>query len=230
MISNRQTPGNHIIRQLAAGEREMLLNDAERVRFAAGTIVARPGDEIWSTFFPDTGVIWSVNEMRTGHQLAMVAVGPEGVVGLGRLFGVGHYPHRLEALVEAIGYRVPAARVNDMFHRSESLRRVTLAHVGRMISELSAAAACHRVHSHRQRLARWLLITTDRAGQRWLQVTHETMAHMVGGPRHAVTMALNELRAKGAIAHLRGRIDIVKRSVLVAQACDCYVVRPAGRR
>jgi hypothetical protein len=39
---------------------------------------------------------------------------------------------------------------------------------------------------------------------------------------------LNELRAKGAIAHLRGRIDILKRSVLIAQSCECYGV-PAER-
>jgi len=49
---------------------------------------------------------------------------------------------------------------------------------------------------------------------------------MVGGPRHAVTVALNELRLRGAIAHLRGRIEVLERSVLIAQACECYT-RPA---
>ena len=57
-------------------------------------------------------------------------------------------------------------------------------------------------------------------------MTHETLALMVGGPRHAVTVALKDLRAKGAIAHLRGRVEIVKRSVLIAEACECYVGPP----
>jgi CRP-like cAMP-binding protein len=166
-----------------------------------------------------------MNEMTTGHQVAMVAVGSDGVIGLGPLFSVPYYPHRLVALADTTGYRLQVARLSQMFHGSETLRRLTLAHVGRVISDLSISAACHRAHSHRQRLARWLLIATDKAEQRWLQVTHETLAHMVGGPRHAVTVALNELRAKGAIAHLRGRVEVLKRSVLVAHACECYARR-----
>jgi CRP-like cAMP-binding protein len=83
-------------------------------------------------------------------------------------------------------------------------------------------AACYRVHSHRQRLARWLLMTADKAGLQSLSATHETLAQMVGGPRHAVTRALNELRAKGVIAHLRGRVDIIRQSGLVTEACECY--------
>jgi CRP-like cAMP-binding protein len=80
------------------------------------------------------------------------------------------------------------------------------------------------VHSHRQRLARWLLTTTDKARQPWLAITHEALAQLVGGPRHAVTVAVNELRAKGAIVHLRGRIDVFDRSALIAQACECYAI------
>jgi hypothetical protein len=43
-----------------------------------------------------------------------------------------------------------------------------------------------------------------------------------------VTVALNELRGQGAIVHLRGRLEIVQRSILVDQACECY--RQHGRR
>jgi len=222
-ISPGSSSGNHILRQLPPAERERLLAACQQVRFQAGSIVARAGDAITSAYFPDSGVICAMNEMTTGHQLAMVAVGREGVIGLGPLFSVSHYPQRLVAVVDSAGCRVPGPLLIEMFQRSGVIRQITLAHVGRMIAELTVTAACHRVHSHRQRLARWLLITTEKAEQRWLQVTHETMAHMVGGPRHAVTMALNDLRAKGAIAHLRGRIAIVKPSVLVKQACECYV-------
>jgi CRP-like cAMP-binding protein len=95
--------------------------------------------------------------------------------------------------------------------------------------ELRTAAACNRVHSHRQRLARWLLVITDKATQQSLPITHEALAQLVGGPRHAVTVALNELRAKGAIGHLRGRVDILERSLLLAQACECYAAAEGAR-
>jgi hypothetical protein len=63
----------------------------------------------------------------------------------------------------------------------------------------------------------------DKSGSPSLKITHEVLAQVVGGPRHAVTMGLNKLRTDGAIAHLRGRIDILDRARLRRNACECYV-------
>jgi CRP-like cAMP-binding protein len=221
---------NDILLQLPPGDRDTLLAEAERIRVPAGGTLARAGDDIASTYFPDAGVISVVSEMATGHQVAVAAVGREGLLGLGPLLSVPRYPHRLVAVVDSHGYRVHTDRFTYVFEHSELVRRVTLQALGRALVELMTSAACHRVHSHRQRLARWLLLMTDKAGQRSLRVTHETLAQMVGGPRHAVTVALNDLRAEGAVAYLRGRIDIRRRSVLVAQACECYIAHAALTR
>ena len=213
---------NHILLQLSEGDRKSLLRDADQVRLPVGDTLARAGDDIAFAYFPDTGIISLVSEMTTGHQVAVATVGSEGVVGLEYVFHMAHYPQRLVVLAESSGYRVPVERFERAFNESEAVRRVTLIHMGRKMTELTVAAACYRVHSHRQRLARWLLTTTDKARQQSLRVTHETLAQMVGGPRHAVTVALNELRDKGATEHLRGKIEVVKRSVLIAQSCECY--------
>ena len=208
--------------QLAAKDREALLADAEYLRLPIGHTFARVGDPIAAAYFPDSGVISVSSEMTTGHHVAVAAVGAEGVLGVAALFGKRRYPVSLIVLVESSGHGIAAGRLVDAFRHSEDVRRVMLAHIGSRTWELMTAAACNRVHSHRQRLARWLLTTTDKARQRSLPTTHEALAQLVGGPRHAVTVALNELGAKGAIAHLRGRIEIVDRSVLIAQACECY--------
>src|SRR5204863_7263391 len=136
--------------------------------------------------------------------------------------GRRQYPYASVTLVPSHGYRVAADRFRRAFEESDAVRQITLGYLASQMSELTAVAACNRVHSHRQRLARWLLITTDKAQQPWLPVTHDALAQMVGGPRHAVTVALNELRTKGAISCLRGRIDVLKRPVLIREACECY--------
>ena len=218
---------NHLLTQLPADDRDLLLGGAEYIDLPVGHTFARTGDLISNAYFPDNGVISIVSEMTTGHQVAVAAVGAEGVIGLATLFDLAQYSHSLIVLVESSGFHLSAGRLRRVFQQSEALRRVTLSHVGRRMRDLATATACNRVHSHRQRLARWLLLATDRAGQQSLPVTHEVLAQMVGGPRHAVTVALNELRVRGAIAHLRGRIDVLKRSVLITQACECYVA-PAG--
>jgi CRP-like cAMP-binding protein len=112
-----------------------------------------------------------------------------------------------------------------MFEHSDALQRVMMRHIGDRLSELMVTAACNRIHSHRQRLARWLLVATAKARQRSLRITHEALAQLVGGPRHAVTVAMNELRAQGAVSHLRGRVDIVSRANLREQTCECYRLR-----
>jgi CRP-like cAMP-binding protein len=207
---------------LPPAERDALLSGAEYVHLPVGRTLAHAGDPIAMAYFPDAGVISLVSEMTTGHQVAVAALGDEGVLGLSALFERPTYTHSLVVLVEARGFRITAGRFSRVFQQSDTLRRVVLEHVGDRLRELSTAAACNRVHSHRQRLARWLLMMTDKAKQQSLPVTHEALAQMVGGPRHAVTVALNELRGRGAIAHLRGRIEVIKRSVLIAQSCECY--------
>jgi CRP-like cAMP-binding protein len=220
---SRHPPLNNLIlRQLSGRECETLLADATYVDLPDGYEFVRAGDAISSAYFPDTGVISRIGVMTTGHQVAVGAVGCEGMIGAGVLFGMRKWPLSSVVLVRSSGHLLPSNSFRRRFQESVVLQRATLAHLGRQMRELTTTAACNRVHSNRQRLARWLLITTGKAQQQSLPVTHEALAQMVGGPRHAVTVALNDLRARGAIAHLRGRIEILDRGLLIAQACECY--------
>jgi CRP-like cAMP-binding protein len=189
----------------------------------AGQTLARPGDAVTHAYFPDSGVVAWISETATGHQVAVASMGAEGVVGISRLLAIPRHPHRVVALLESAGHRLPVDAFRRAFDEFDGLRTAVLAHVGRQLIEISSLVACSRVHSHRQRLARWILTMTDKADESSLPITHDVLAQVVGGPRHAVTVALNELRAKRAIAHLRGRVDILNRAVLITHACECYL-------
>ena len=212
---------NHILKYLPASERTALFGLAERVAVPVGETFAASGDPVTHAYFPNVGVLAYVREMKSGHQLAITAIGREGIVGTGRLVGISRHDCRIVALLDSEGYRVPSEALCRAFDRSECFRAAALGHIGRHLLEVATRAACSRVHSHRQRLAWWLLTIMDKAHQSSLHVTHDMLAQVVGGPRHAVTVALSELRAKRVIAHRRGRIDILDRSRLVYDACEC---------
>jgi CRP-like cAMP-binding protein len=91
-----------------------------------------------------------------------------------------------------------------------------------MMHQLTQSAVCNRFHSSVQRLARWLLLTSERAGTNRLQLTHEFMAQMVGAPRSAVTQAAAELRGKGIIEYRRGLITIRNMKRLHKSSCECF--------
>lgn len=219
---------NSLLTQLPEVDRDALRSGAHEARLAVGHTILCAGDSMLSAYFPDTGVLAIVSEMATGHQVAVDMIGADGMIGVESFLHTTHPGYRVIVVAESVGCWIAADRLRRLCAESDGFRRVLLTHTLSRLSEIMVTAACNRVHSHRQRLARWLLMATDKAGRPSLQVTHETLAQLVGGPRHAVTVALNELRGKGAIAHLRGKLEIVQRSILVDQACECY--RQHGRR
>ena len=185
-------PVNQLLTQLSDGDRETLLSGAHQARLPVGHTILCAGDAMLSAYFPDTGVLSLVSEMATGHQVAVDIVGADGMIGFDALFHTTHPGYRVVILAETDGYWIAADRLRRLCANSDDFRSILLTHIGSRMSEIMITAACNRVHSHRQRLARWLLIATDKAGRRSLDVTHETLAQLVGGPRHAVTVALNE--------------------------------------
>ena len=60
-------------------------------------------------------------------------------------------------------------------------------------------SACNRLHSLSERLARWLLISEDRARRPDLPLTQEFLSLMLGVRRPGVTEAAIVLQAQGLI-------------------------------
>jgi hypothetical protein len=77
-------------------------------------------------------------------------------------------------------------------------------------------------------MARWLLMSQDRAHCDHFHVTHEFLAHMLGVRRVGITAAAVALQQSGLIEYHRGELTVLDRLGLEAAACGCYAADQAS--
>lgn len=213
---------NRMLAALPGRDYQRLLAGLEPVNLNFGQVLYEPGDMIRHVYFPSDSLV-SLLTLADGHlALEVGMVGYEGMVGTPIALGVKVSPVR--ALVQGSGtaLRMTAPRFHSEFRRSPSLQRALYLYIHELIAQVTQTAACNRFHMVEARLARWLLMTSDRVLANEFKLTQEFLAHMLGVRRVGVTTAAGALQRQKLIRYSRGNITILDRGGLEAVACKCY--------
>jgi len=151
-------------------------------------------------------------------------VGNEGIIGVALFMGGETTPSR--AVVQSAGYayRLKGQLLKREFTRSAAIQQLLLRYTQALLTQMAQTAVCNRHHSVDQQLCRWLLLSLDRLTSNELTMTQELIANMLGVRREGVTEAAGKLQDAGLIHYSQGRITVVDRPGLEAQACECYKV------
>ncbi len=84
--------------------------------------------------------------------------------------------------VAGSGYRIDAQRLKAEFERDGQLRELSAKIRCRNMVQSAQNAACNRLHTISERLARWLLTCHDRIQSDHMPLTHEFLGQMLGAP------------------------------------------------
>ena len=225
MTTQRRLPAaNLLLAGLSKRELERLTGGHAPVDLAYSQTLNDAGERIHHAYFPVDGFISLIAPGEGQAQLEIGMVGTEGMVGVPLLLGVDVSP--LRALVQGAGHawRVDAASLARELERNATLRKTLDRYLFVYLTQLIQTATCTRFHLVEARLARWLLMTRDRAGSSQFHITHEFLAYMLGVRRVGVTGAALALQRRKLIEYRRGDLTILNRRGLEAASCPCYAI------
>jgi CRP-like cAMP-binding protein len=217
---------------LPPDDRARLTSGAERVRLPNGKILFEAGDHVSHAFFPLSGMGSLLSTTPDGKAVEVAVVGSEGMLGLPAVLGDGNSPYEAMAQLPLEAVRIKAQVLRAEFDRNGRLKELLLRHALTLLTQIAQTAACHRFHTVEQRLARWLLMTRDRAASDSFPLTQEFLSYMLGVPRTSVTSLAVAMQRAGLIGYKRGRIAVLDAPRLEATSCECYriVVREIERQ
>lgn len=213
---------NLLIQNLPKAEQEKILACCELVELEFGTVLYEVHQTMSAVYFPLTGFISLVTSLSGHDPLEMGLIGNEGMLGVSLALGMVAAPMRAVVQGSGSALRMSSSklllRLQDTPHLRPQLNRYLYV----LMLQLPQLAACAHFHEIGPRLARWLLMTHDRAPVDHFHLTHEFLASMLGVRRSGITLAAGALQEKKLISYSRGRIQILDRIGLEAEACECY--------
>jgi len=223
-MSPQSPDQNNILAALPKPVRDRLYPHLELVQMPLGDVLYESGTKLHNVYFPATSIVSLLYVMEDGASAEIAVVGKEGILGIALFMGGETTPSR--AIVQSAGYgfRLNSQLLKEEFNRAGPLMHLLLRYTQALITQMSQTAVCNRHHSVHQQLCRWLLMSLDRLPSNELTMTQELIANMLGVRREGVTEAAGKLQRAGLILYNRGRITVLDRPGLEAQACECYQV------
>jgi CRP-like cAMP-binding protein len=213
---------NHLLNYLPKLDKEWFIQNCTPVELMFGETLYIAEETIKYVYFPLNGFISLIVELTETQSLEMLLIGNEGM--LGATLGLGNRKAPMKSVVQGSGnaLRMEAAIFDHRLESNPVVRKLIHEYLYVLMQQLAQTGACNHFHEIKQRLARWLLMTQDRAHSEHLQLTHQFLSKMLGVRRSAITIAAGYFQQQGIISYNRGQINILSRSGLEKLACQCY--------
>jgi CRP-like cAMP-binding protein len=213
---------NLLLASLSAESRELIHSQCTPVTLPLRSVLYTAGSVPADAYFITSGMASIVGSTSNGETTEVGVVGREGLVGATHLLGPAVAPTECFMQLSGSAMKIPFSKLLQLFKSSEEIRMRILEFVQEQTLTLSQLATCNRLHNAEERLARWLLMVSDRIQSDKMELTQEFQAQMLGAQRTTVTMVAGTLQRSGLIEYKRGTLRILDRRAMEAAACDCY--------
>jgi len=222
MSATHDAKQNYLLGAMPDDEFERIAPHLELVRLERGETLYEFDEALQYGYFPTTVIASLLCSMEDGASAEVAVVGNEGVLGVSIFMGGQTALTQCTIQHSGHAYRLKSSILKEEFDHCGALQELLMRYMQTLIVQMAQTTGCNRRHSVEQQLCRWLLLNIDRLPTDELRMTQELIANMLGVRRESITEAAGKLQEAGLISYCRGRIEILDRSKLEAQACECY--------
>jgi CRP-like cAMP-binding protein len=198
--------------------------DLQRVELPVNREIEFPGNGISQLFFIEEGIASMTVTFKDGFEVEVALAGREAILGTSSMMGTRRSLNRVYMQIGGYGFSSSMALATREFKRGEQFHDLTLRYLQAQFIQSAQTAGCNARHSVEQRMARWLLLCSDRVGGNVLPLSHEFMADMLGVTRSSVSVVAGQLQQRGLIQYTRGKITLLDLPGLEVVTCECYRV------
>ena len=214
---------NRLLATFSDELREAIASAGTIIELEAGDTVLHAGEAVERTIFPFGPLMISlIVDLAGGRSVEVASIGKEGAVG--GIVSCGHAPAYSRGAVQIAGpaLSVPLVALEEIKQASTFLQNLFCRYADYLLAQVMQSVACNAFHSIEARAARWLLTAQDRVGGDRLALTQESLAGLLGVQRTTVNAVARQFQEQGLIAYRRGAIQVLDRTGLERQACECY--------
>jgi CRP-like cAMP-binding protein len=183
-------------------------------------VLARTNQRVEKVYFPHSGIISCVVELRGGDVIATGMIGRDGAFGAGQALDDKVSLNHVVMQAAGTASVISSSRICDVAEELPAFRRLLVGYEQFFLAQVQQTAACNAVHNVQARTSKWLLRMHDLVGDD-LPLTQEFFAQMMGVRRTTVTEVAGQLQKAGMITYHRGLIHIVDLEQIRARACEC---------
>ncbi len=213
---------NLLLQRLDNIERDAFFSGAEWIPLILSEVICESGCAAEYLHFPTDGFISLVQKIDNHPPLEIGMIGREGCLGAEVILGLT--TNLFTARVQGAGHvwRIKLTQFLQLARKYKKLEELLKTYMAVRIQLLGLSAACEHFHEIGPRLAKWLLMSQDRAQSPIFMMTHEFIGLMMGVRRVGITTTASDFKKRGLINYHRGVMQVLDREALILQACSCY--------
>ena len=207
---------NLLLRSLSA-EALAALGPAERIDLPLKTKVHEDGH----AYFLESGIASIVTSAGGSEALEWGLIGSEGTSALSVIYQDTESPFHMYVQVAGTASRFDSSRLYELIDERPEVRALMLRFARAFSIQVSTTAFANGRSKIDARLARWILMASDRVGPTF-DITHEILSMMLGVRRSGVTIAMQDLEGRGYIHAQRGTTSVRDRAGLIEATAGAY--------